>query len=253
MNAALLDLLDIAAQHRDVQTMMSKTFPRILSYVGAERGSAFLLSGERVVYRVLANRESFTEVADYKVSTVLANGLAGWTLAHRQGALASNTRLDERWVSLDDATAASAMAVPMISRGAVIGLLAFHHSVPGFFRERHLAAAAEAAQLAAPLLDAAMLIASAMDGLVQLCQSWGHPSALLDPEGGVKSVNGPLTALDIVWEGANISQSVLAHELGITAAKDCAWDGERSLASLPYNVRSIHFHGVGLWLQFSPK
>ena len=97
-----------------------------------------------------------------------------------------------------------------------------------------------------------MLIASAIAGLVQLCQSWGHPSVLLDPDGVVKSVNAPLAALDIVWEGANITQSVLARELAVTSAKDCEWEGQRNLASLPYSVRSIHFHGVGLWLQFSP-
>ena len=116
-----------------------------------------------------------------------------------------------------------------------------------------MASAAEAARLMAPLLDSAMLIASTMDGLVMLSKTWGQPSALLDSEGGVKAVNGSLAALDIVWEGANISQSVLIQELGCNSAKDCLWEGNRSLATLPYNVRSVHFLGVGVWLQFSPK
>ena len=115
MEAALLELLDVAGQHRDVQTMVAKSLPYILKYVDAERGSAFLMSGEHVVHRVLANRESFSEVGDYKVNTALASGLAGWARDHRQGALASNTRLDDRWVSLDDTTACSAIAVPLIS------------------------------------------------------------------------------------------------------------------------------------------
>jgi DNA-binding transcriptional regulator YiaG len=253
MNAALLELLDIAAQCRTPLTMAEKLLPRLLSYVGAERGSIFLLSGERVVYQVLANRESFAEVAEYKVNTALANGLAGWALSHRQGALASNTKLDERWVSLDNELAASAIAVPMINCGAVIGLLIFHHSTPGFFRERHLASMAEAAQIVAPMFDSSMIIASTMECLVQLNQTFNQPAALLDYMGTITSVNQPLSALDVIWEGADISQSILARDLNISSTKDCAWEGERDLPSLPYRVRAVRIHGVGVWLQFSPK
>lgn len=253
MNSELADLVAVAAQEGNARADALKVLPRIVSYVGAERGSLFLLSGDQVIHRILANKEAFSEVSNYKVATVLSTGLAGWSLKHRQGGLASDVELDDRWTSLGDKTVGSALVVPMISRGHVIGLIALHHPQRGFLRERHLALAAEAAMLIAPIFDAALLTESTSTALVQMCREWEAPSVLLNWNGLVLTVNPAMEALDIAWEGVDLAQTVLARELAAMSVKDCCWDGDRALANLPYIAKSIHCQGVAVWIRLSPK
>lgn len=249
MDSKLSNLLDVVTQHSDAQTMAAKALPSMLAYIGAENGSLMLLSGYSVVHKVLATKETFAQVTEHKVNTVLADGLAGWVLRHRQGGLASNTEIDERWVSMDDSSIASAMVVPMMSRNIVIGLMSFHHSERGHFRERDLAKAAELAQLASPLFDNALLTESTITSLVKLCSRANHPSTVLDWQGNVKAVNTTMVGLDIVWEGVNFSQSLLPRELNVDSIKECEWDEPRKMSSLPYDAHIIQFRGVGVWIQ----
>jgi len=249
MDLTLSSLLDVVSQHSDAQTMAAKALPSILGYIGAENGSLMLLSGDRVVHKVLATKETFAQVSEHKVHTVLTDGLAGWALRHRQGGLASDTEIDERWVSIDNSLIASALVVPMMSRNTVIGLLSFHHSMRGHFRERDLAKAAELAQLASPIFDIALLTESTIASLVKLCRSENYPSTVLDWQGNVKAVNTLMEGLDIVWEGVNFSQSLLPRELNVGSIKECEWDGLRKLPSFKYDAQVIQFRGIGVWIQ----
>lgn len=250
MNPALVNLLDVIAKHSDAPTMAAKAMPLFVSYLGADNGSLMLLSDDQVVHKVLATKETFTEVSEHKVSTVLAEGLAGWALRHKQGGLASDTELDERWVSMGDSAIASALVVPMMSRSTVIGLLAFHHTDRCYFREAHLARAAELAQLASPLFDIALLTEASMASLAKLCRCAAYPSIVMDWHGNIKVVNKAMQSLDIAWEGANFSQSLLPRELNVGSIRECDWDGIRRMTSLPYDVHVTPFRGAGIWIQF---
>lgn len=251
MNPTLTHVLDAVAKHPDAHTMAVKALPHIVAYLGADNGSLMLLSGDRVVHKVLATKETFTEVSAHKVRTVLSEGLAGWVLRHRQGGLASDATLDDRWVAMGDSSIASALVVPMMSRDTVIGLLSFHHAERRYFRESHLARAAELAQWVAPLFDIALMTESSMASLATLCQCASYPSVVLDWQGQVKVVNPAMQALDIVWEDGNFSQSLLPRELGVGALTECEWDGLRQMASLPYAARVVPFRGAGVWIQLT--
>lgn len=250
MNLELNHALHEVARLKEPSAMAVKALPLMVQYLGADSGSLLLLSDDQVVHKVLANRESFAEVSDHKVQTVLTGGLAGWALKHRQGALASDTELDERWISMGGPPViASALVVPMLNRGQVVGLLSFHHGQRGFFREIHLARAAEAAQLLAPVFEVALMNESTMASLATLCKAANHPSAVLDWQGNVQVVNPAMAALDIVWEGATLSQSLLLQELQVQNVRDCDWAGSRPLATLPYGALSVPFRGAGVWIQ----
>jgi hypothetical protein len=249
MNPTLISFLDVMAKHGDAHTMAAKVMPLFVGYMGADNGSLMLLSDDRVLHKVLATKETFTEVSGHKVRTVLSEGLAGWSLRHRQGGLASDTTMDERWVSMGDSAIASALVVPMMSRGTAIGLLAFHHGERGHFRESHLARAAELAQLVSPLFDVALMAESATESLAKLCHCATYPSTVLDWKGNVKAVNKAMEGLDIVWEGANFSQSLLQRELNVASIRECDWDGLRKLTSLPYEAYTTAFRGAGVWIQ----
>lgn len=249
MDPSLMELLESTVQHRDVQTLASKTLPRIVRYVGADNGSLMLLAGERVIHKVLANKETFTEVSEHKVRTVLAEGLAGWALRHRQGALASNTALDERWVSMGDTSIGSALVVPLMIRGGAVGLLSLHHPEPGHLRELHLAKAAELAQLLAVPFEMALMIESAMAALATQCRCAANPSVVLDWDGNVRVVNAAMQALDIAWEGVNYAQTLLPRELGAASVAECDWDGVRPLVTQPFGAHAIPFRGAGVWIE----
>lgn len=251
MNPALNDLLDTVAKHRDVATMAAKSMPLMVNYLGADNGSLLLLSQERVVHKVLATKETFTQVSEHKVRTVISEGLAGWVLQHRQGGLASDTTLDARWVSLGDTSIGSALVVPLISRNSVVGLLSFHHGQRGALRERHLAQAAELAQVMAPLFDVALMAESCLAALSDLCQCASHPSTVIDWQGNVKVVNTAMERLDIVWNPGQFAQSLLPRELGVETVAQCDWSGQRKLASLPFQAHAAQFAGVGVWIQLS--
>ena len=85
--------------------------------------------------------------------------------------------------------------------------------------------------------------------LATLCQAAAHPSAVLDWQGTVQVVNPAMAALDIAWQGATLSQSLLTRELRVESVQDCEWEGLRPLASLPYGALSVPFRGAGVWIQ----
>ena len=251
MHATPIHLLDIVARNSDVQTMASQSLPHFVNFLDADNGSLLLLSGEEVTHKTLATKETFTDVSTHKVRTVLSGGLAGWALRHRQGGLASHTELDERWVSMGDTSIASALVVPLLSRGVVIGLLSFHHATSGHFRESHLARAAELAALVAPVFDIALQTESSMASLSSLCQSADYPSVVFDWQGNVKIINKAMQALDLVWEASSFAQSLLPRELSATSIRECDWEGKRPLSSLPWQAYTIPFRGVGVWIQLT--
>lgn len=253
MNPTLADLVRQIPLFGDVQTMSRKALPLMVNLVGADNGSLMLLSGGRVVQKILANRETFTDVSDHKIQTVLSSGLAGWALNHRQGGLASDTTLDERWVSMGDTSIGSAMVVPMFSRNQVTGLLSFHHAERSHFRESHLAMAAELGQLTGPLFDIAMMSESSIASLRSVCLAASHPSALIDWQGKVRAVNKTMESLDIVWPDGTFQQSLLPRELAAAHITDCEWNGARDLATLPFRATAVHFYGIGVWIQLAPK
>lgn len=249
MNPSLMELLENATRYRDVQTMASKTLSQIVRYMGAENGSLMLLAGERVIHKVLANKETFTDVSEHKVRTVLTEGLAGWSLRHRQGALASDTARDERWVSMGDTSIASALVVPLMTRESVVGLLSLHHPERGHFRESHLAKAAELAQLLVFPFEMALMTESSMAALAAQCRCATLPSVVLDWDGNVRVINAAMQALDIAWEGVHYAQTLLPRELNAASVAECDWDGVRPLATQPYAAHAIPFRGAGVWIQ----
>ena len=73
-------------------------------------------------------------------SRVLDRGLAGWVVRNRQGTIVYDTHEDERWYVFPDSTsgARSALSVPFLYDGNVLGVLTLLHSQPYHFNENHL-------------------------------------------------------------------------------------------------------------------
>lgn len=111
-----------------------------LTLTGAERGSLFLLDQAVIVtHTILARGDVTPALQQDLVGTVMDRGLAGWVVQHRQHALIHDTVHDERWLPLPDApyTARSVLAVPIVSRPAILGVLTLIHSEPRHFNADH--------------------------------------------------------------------------------------------------------------------
>lgn len=70
-------------------------------------------------------------------TALIRQGLAGWVMSHRRPALVSNTRHDARWLhrawEQREGKARSAMAVPLIVAGRLVGVLTLVHPRAGHF------------------------------------------------------------------------------------------------------------------------
>ena len=86
------------------------------------------------------------------LNDVIQGGLAGWVLQNRQPALVSNTVEDHRWIQRDwdrcTQCARSAMALPLILNGQVLGVITLAQKGINAFSEKDLAVLQEMAQIA---------------------------------------------------------------------------------------------------------
>lgn len=103
---------------------------------GAEKGSLFLVDSNGVVTEsILTQIEAAQEVRDRLIGSVLDRGLAGWVFRHRQIGLITDTETDDRWLTLlnQPYTVRSALAVPILKGGELLGILTLLHQEPEHF------------------------------------------------------------------------------------------------------------------------
>lgn len=125
----------------DPDWVLSNALELSISATDARDGSIFLLpapgtTAPRILRRALSGAE-----ADQVIGEVLAGGLAGWVVRHKEGAIIADTTRDPRWLSLpnDPSPAGSALAVPLKARGRVLGVLTLDHAQPDHFDNRQMA------------------------------------------------------------------------------------------------------------------
>jgi two-component system NtrC family sensor kinase len=85
--------------------------------------------------------------------------MAGWVVRHKIGAVIENTSLDSRWLSFanDPKPPGSALAVPLIAKDQVIGVLTLDHPQTGHFGYRHLVLMSAIAHQASTAIERAQL------------------------------------------------------------------------------------------------
>jgi signal transduction histidine kinase len=102
----------------------------------ATSGSLFLLDDAGTVTNSILTRGSATvEQRRAIIGSVMDRGLAGWVMRHRQVGLIADTRTDERWFTLPYEPYAfrSALAVPIMRGGQLLGILNLLHTEPEHF------------------------------------------------------------------------------------------------------------------------
>jgi len=185
----------------DLETTLKEALGQTIEALGAERGSLFLLDpGGQVIHRIGAQPGIDGDEFDRRVERVMAEGLAGWAVRHRQVALAADTQQDERWYHFpnDWAEAGSAIAVPLVHGGEAVGVMTLQHSQRGFFSSDDASLAeAVAAQVAIAVANARLHDAARRDRqiLLDLLAALPDPVLLIDPAGQVVRANERARAL----------------------------------------------------------
>jgi len=137
--ALLNDVLAALTQTLDLDTQIST----VLSFaprLGTQHGYLLLLGeteAETIFRSTLPGLDHFTEseARDFG-NTIAKRGLERWVIEKRQPAVVPDTRKDDRWYTdpahVEEEPARSVISVPLhTQRGALTGVLAFTHPVPG--------------------------------------------------------------------------------------------------------------------------
>ncbi|MGQ9466207.1 MAG: GAF domain-containing protein [Anaerolineae bacterium] len=165
----LLEVTRELAGGLDLDGVARRTLALSLQAVESDLGSLILLNERGQPVRVVLLSEGrFRRGSLDAAQRVLAEGLAGWVLHHRQAARVDDLMEDPRWLKLPEpdltVQARSALCVPLLSprRSVPIGVLTCIDSRPGYFSDVDLRALQFiAAQATVPLEDAWLFAAEA--------------------------------------------------------------------------------------------
>lgn len=142
-----LELLSRLAQRfsssLDVYTLAQHALEDVCAVIGATQGIVVTCTpgSDRLQLVAVSGRSAeWAEALDRQLQiTTNAQSLIGWVAAKRQPAIVEDVTTDERWQVVQgfDDWVRSALSVPLISRGELIGALSVYSGSVGFFKEEH--------------------------------------------------------------------------------------------------------------------
>lgn len=133
-----VSLAKSSAKEQMLTSILMKTLDLTAELTKAETGSLFLLDPDGVVGDCILTRGPRQAKECLELTgTVLKEGLAGWVMRNRRIGLIADTETDDRWINLPDQpySVRSAMSVPIIRGGELLGILTLLHSQPGIFHQ----------------------------------------------------------------------------------------------------------------------
>ncbi len=114
-----------------LKTTLKNILEALVKSTESDQGSIFLIDEDGLIMESILARGPVTrDLKDSVISKVLDDGLAGWTLRHRQIGIIHDAIADDRWIQLPDQpyAARSAMAVPLVYGIDAIGIITLTHS-----------------------------------------------------------------------------------------------------------------------------
>ena len=140
------------------QALYRQVLRSCMQAAGVTSGSMLLVNEQdEVSETVVAYNGRIESYSTENLSEAYKGSLAGWVLEHRQPAIVTNTQADERWLwrAWDEIHGArSALSVPMLASGRIVGVLTLVHPEPQQFTQSDLASLVETAERALALVDA---------------------------------------------------------------------------------------------------
>ncbi len=136
----LYEVSEHLAASLDVDWVLSQVLRLAIQAASAGNGSVFLLPAAGTVASRILRRDLTASEADQVIAQVVEQGLAGWVIRHKTGAIVADTSQDPRWLSFPDEPdpPGSALAVPLMADDRVLGVLTLDHPETDHFDNRHL-------------------------------------------------------------------------------------------------------------------
>jgi len=127
----------------DLSTVLERVLSLSLKTIGAISGSIIVLdeNGHPLESAMIVNDQLLSHTNEQLKST-LEEGLAGWVVQNRDAVNIPDTSQDERWLRRpdDEVTGAkSVVAVPIMARNDLMGVITLAHPKPHYLQKYHLA------------------------------------------------------------------------------------------------------------------
>jgi D-sedoheptulose 7-phosphate isomerase len=126
---------DLAGQ-LDQRATFRLLLQRSLDRIGASSGSLLVIDEKGDVSEgIMAYSGKLEPMASQEYAEICERGLARWVIENRRAALVPNTREDPRWLrrKWEDTSSRSAISIPLVYNGHLIGVLTLVHSRAGQF------------------------------------------------------------------------------------------------------------------------
>jgi signal transduction histidine kinase len=156
---SLYQVSDHLATSLDLDWVLSRVLELSITATDASRGSIFLVPAPDAPAHHILRRDLPTQDADEAISQVLTKGLAGWVVEQKEGIIISDTAQDPRWIPLPDDPnpPRSALVVPLLANGQVLGVLTLDHVAAAHFQPQHMGLARAIAHQASVAIEKARL------------------------------------------------------------------------------------------------
>jgi NtrC-family two-component system sensor histidine kinase KinB len=127
----------------DLSTVLERVLSLSLKTIGAISGSIIVLdeNGHPLESAMIVNDQLLSHTNE-QLKATLEEGLAGWVVENRDAVNIPDTSQDERWLRRpdDEVTGAkSVVAVPIMARNDLMGVITLAHPKPHYLQKYHLA------------------------------------------------------------------------------------------------------------------
>lgn len=126
----------------DLSTLLTRILYLSTNNLEASSGSIIVLDENgQPIDSAMIQGTTLHKGTNKRLSSSLADGLAGWVVRNWQAALVTDTSKDERWARrpLDRQGAPmSVICAPMIAGENLVGVMTMSHAIAGFFTQAHL-------------------------------------------------------------------------------------------------------------------
>ena len=211
----------------DVEELASVTLRRSVEALSASNGHLVIFQPDgSALYKVHITPNYSSMTWEQAREQFLSLGVVPHVVNSQQGIIIESAAADARWLKLPNDTTQSAVAVPLLSRRGILGVLTLQHNQPAYFSNDHLALLQAIASQAAIAIENAQLYAVehkrvselvALNQLTRQISLFTHSAELFDnvPHLIQSALNYPAVSLWLTGPDGKLGLRTLADGIDL--------------------------------------